>query len=116
MALSVFPDNLFDKNGQRIYEDDVMYDGENYYRIYWNSLHPNVEAVGGPNGYIHNLTQKDLSHFVRIGPFLRKSRIDDSRLTTLSKQKGASLQPSRALGKSVSQIIPSLQSKILFHA
>lgn len=66
--MTKFPDNLVDKNGKRIYEDDVIYDGEDYYRIYWNSLHPNVEAISG-RGYIHNLTQKDLSRFVRIGPF-----------------------------------------------
>lgn len=69
MAVSEFPTDLVDKNGQRIYEDDVIYDGEDYYRIYWNERFPQVEAIGGPGGYIHNLTQKDLSRFVRIGPF-----------------------------------------------
>lgn len=69
MAVSKFTDNLVDKNGQTIYEDDVIYDGKDYYRIYWNERFPQVEAIGGPGGYIHNLTQKDLSRFVRIGPF-----------------------------------------------
>ncbi|MDE5838189.1 MAG: hypothetical protein K2H39_03970 [Paramuribaculum sp.] len=68
MAVSKFPSDLVDKNGQRIYEDDVIYDGEDYYRIYWNPMFPQVEAVGG-GGYIHNITQKDLSRFERIGPF-----------------------------------------------
>lgn len=68
MVVSFFPSNLVDKNGQRIYEDDVIYDGEDYYRIYWNDRFPQVEAIGG-GGYIHNLTQKDLSRFERIGPF-----------------------------------------------
>ncbi len=66
--MGIFPKNLVDKDGNKIYEDDVIYDGEDYYRIYWNNLHPNVEAIGG-NGYLHDLTQKDLSRFVRIGPF-----------------------------------------------
>ncbi len=68
MVVSEFPDNLVDKNGQRIYEDDVIYDGEDYFRIYWNPRFPQVEAIGG-RGYIHDITQKDLSYFVRIGPF-----------------------------------------------
>ena len=66
--MNKFPNDLVDKNGDRIYEDDIIYNGEDYYRIYWNSLHPNVEAIGS-RGYIHDLTQKGLSHFVRIGPF-----------------------------------------------
>ena len=69
MTADIFPSDLVDKNGQRIYEDDVIYDEENYYRIYWNPRFSQVEAIGGPGGYIHNLTQKDLSRFVRIGPF-----------------------------------------------
>lgn len=69
MAISEFPGNLVDKNGQRIYEDDVIYDGVNYFRIYWNPRFPQVEAIGGPNGYVHDITQKDLSRFIRIGPF-----------------------------------------------
>ena len=68
MAFSEFPNNLVDKTGQRIYEDDVIYDGEDYYRIYWNERFPQVEAIGG-GGYLHNITQKDLSRFERIGPF-----------------------------------------------
>ena len=68
MAVTEFPDNLFDKNGQRIYEDDVIYDGSDYYRIYWNPKFSQVEAIGS-GGYIHDLTQTGLSHFVRIGPF-----------------------------------------------
>lgn len=68
MEVSEFPDSLVDKNGQRIYEDDVIYDGEDYFRIYWNPRFPQVEAIGC-RGYIHDITQKDRSHFVRIGPF-----------------------------------------------
>lgn len=63
-----FP-NLHDKNGQRINEDDVIYDGKDYYRIYWNELHPQVEAYSPTYGYIHDLNQKDMDSFERVGTF-----------------------------------------------
>lgn len=69
MAVSKFPSSLVDKNEQRIYEDDVIYDGKDYYRIYWNPRFPQVEAISPTNGYLHDLKQKDLSRFERIGPF-----------------------------------------------
>lgn len=64
-----FPQNLIDKNGVKINEDDVVYNGEHYFRIYWNEKQPQVEAISPTYGYLHDLTQKDLSHFERIGTF-----------------------------------------------
>ena len=65
---SKFP-RLHDKDGKTINEDDVIFDGEDYYRIYWNELHPQVEAFSPTYGYIHDLTQKDMESFERIGTF-----------------------------------------------
>lgn len=64
---SQFPTDLHDKNGEILHEDDVIYDGKNHYHIYWNELHPQVEGFSPICGYIHNLTQKELSLFVRVG-------------------------------------------------
>ena len=63
-----FPDGLVDKNGDAIAEDDVIYDGRDYYRIYWNSYLNEVEAVGDP-GYLQDTTPDNLSRFIRIGPY-----------------------------------------------
>ena len=65
--VSKFPDNLVDKYGKPIKEDDVIYDGKDYYTIYWNELHPQVEAFSPTYGYIHNLTNETLAKFERIG-------------------------------------------------
>ena len=35
-----FPNNLVDKQGLTIKEDDVIFDGKNYFRIYWNEKQP----------------------------------------------------------------------------
>lgn len=63
-----FP-KLHDRNGAPICEDDVIFDGNDYYRIYWNELHPQVEAFSTTYGYLHNLTQKDMKSFERVGTF-----------------------------------------------
>lgn len=64
---SKFPARLHDKNGEPLHEGDVIYDGNNHYHIYWNELHPQVEGFSPISGYIHDLTQKELSLFVRVG-------------------------------------------------
>lgn len=64
-----FPDNLVDVNGNSIKEDDVVFDGENYFRIYWNDRHPQVEAFSPTYGYIHIITQETASSFKRIGTY-----------------------------------------------
>lgn len=63
-----FP-QLHDKKGQPVNEEDVIYDGKDYYRIYWNELHPQVEAFSPTYGYLHDLTQKDMESFERVGTF-----------------------------------------------
>lgn len=30
------PQTLIDRNGAKINEDDVIYNGEHYFRVYWN--------------------------------------------------------------------------------
>jgi len=69
MKATNFPANLFDKHGTSINEDDVIFNGEHYFRIYWNKKQPQVEAISPTYGYLHNLSQKDLSTFERIGTF-----------------------------------------------
>lgn len=64
-----FPNNLVDKHGQLIKEDDVIFDGKNYFRIYWNEKQPQVEAISPTYGYLHNLSQDALKSFERIGTF-----------------------------------------------
>lgn len=64
-----FPEDLLDKGGERVYEDDVVWDGTHYFRIYWNEKQPQVEAISPTYGYLHNLTSKDVSQFKRIGTF-----------------------------------------------
>lgn len=70
MTKSKFPTTLLDRNGVQIHEDDVIYNGEHYFRIYWNEKQPQVEAISPTYGYLHNLTQEELSHFERIGSFI----------------------------------------------
>lgn len=64
-----FPTNLVDNKGVLINEDSVIYNGKDYYRIYWNSRQPQVEAISCTNGYLHNITQDDLNHFELIGTY-----------------------------------------------
>lgn len=69
MNKTKFPTTLLDKNGAHIHEDDVIYNGEHYFRIYWNEKQPQVEAISPTYGYLHELTPKDVSNFERIGTF-----------------------------------------------
>ena len=64
--------NFNDKNGNLIevgtteIDDDVLYNGEHYYRIYF-AEDGSVEMIG--YGYIHNVTQEILNEFIRIGKY-----------------------------------------------
>ncbi|MCS2891753.1 hypothetical protein NXY11_15665 [Parabacteroides faecis] len=65
-----FSESFKDKKGSQIFEDDVLFNGEHYFRIYWNERQSQIEAISPTYGYLHNLTQEDLSHFERIGTFM----------------------------------------------
>ena len=67
--MKAFPNNLVDKLGQNIQENDVIFDGKNYFRIYYNEKQPQVEAISPTYGYLHNLSQDKLNKFERIGTF-----------------------------------------------
>lgn len=67
-----FPNSLVDKSGNSINNDDVLFDGENHWRIYCTN-NGTVEMVG--RGYIHNVTQNELSQFIRIGSFSENSHL-----------------------------------------
>lgn len=70
-----FPTDLTDKNGEPIKEDDVIYNGKDYYRIYWNSTQPQVEAISSTNGYMHEINQSDLQSFERIGTYAENEHV-----------------------------------------
>lgn len=65
----LFPDNFIDKYGAKINEDDVIYDGKNYFRIYWNERQSQVEAISPTYGYLHNIKKDFLINFERVGSF-----------------------------------------------
>lgn len=69
MMNSKFPNDLIDKDGTSVKEDDVIFYGENYFRIYWNEKQPQVEAISPTYGYLHNLSQDEIKKFKRIGTF-----------------------------------------------
>lgn len=64
-----FPIDLTDKNGNIVNEDDVIFNGEHYFRIYWNAKQPQVEAISPTYGYLHELTKEDILQFERVGTF-----------------------------------------------
>lgn len=64
-----FPIDLTDKNGNIVNEDDVIFNGEHYFRIYWNTKQPQVEAISPTYGYLHELTKEDILQFERVGTF-----------------------------------------------
>lgn len=63
---------MTDKNGIPVtagtetVDDDVLFDGEHYYRLYV-APDGSFEMVG--YGYIHNVDQDTLSRFERIGKY-----------------------------------------------
>lgn len=72
MANTSFPNNLIDKYGRSVRENDVIFDGENYFRIYWNEKQPQVEAISPTYGYLHNLSQDE---FKKVVPTYRLTEI-----------------------------------------
>lgn len=64
--------NLTDKNGIEIFEDDILFDGTDYHRIYTSESRPTlgeIEMICCTLGYTHNIKQSDLISFERIGSF-----------------------------------------------
>lgn len=72
-----FPDNLFDKNGEKINEDDVIFDGEHFFRIYWDDENQRLEAISQTYGYLRNPDTEDYSKYERAGTFKEVERILD---------------------------------------
>lgn len=64
-----FPIDLTDKNGNIVNEDDVIFNGEHYFRIYWNTKQPQVEAISPTYGYLQINTKEDILQFERVGTF-----------------------------------------------
>lgn len=89
MADSNFPNNLIDKYERSVQEDDVIFDGENYFRIYWNPRQPQVEAISPTYGYLHNLSQDVLKKYERIGTFQECEHLmfGDENLQSTEKSK-----------------------------
>ncbi len=67
--ISEFPKDILDKNGTPIREDDVIYDGNDLYRVYWDSQHYEIEAFSPTCGYLEDTSKENLSKFERIGTF-----------------------------------------------
>jgi len=63
---------MIDKHGNQIevgndtIDDDVLFDGKHYWRIYV-AQDGSIEMVGF--GYLHNITQDALKDFERIGKY-----------------------------------------------
>ncbi len=64
-----FPTNLIDKAGKTIHEDDVIFDGENYFRVFWNDPTNEVAAFSTTYGYLEDTSKDNLSRLERIGTF-----------------------------------------------
>ena len=60
--------SLKDKNGNSLYENDIVYDGKTYNSIYIDKVRNEFTMIGS-NGYVHNVQPKDLKSFERIGDF-----------------------------------------------
>lgn len=69
MKENKFPTDLIDKDGKPIHEDDVIFDGENYFRVFWNDPTNEVAAFSTTYGYLEDTSQKNLSRLERIGTF-----------------------------------------------
>lgn len=69
MCENKFPQNLLDKNGKKINEDDVIFDGKHYFRIYWDNIHSSVEAISPTFGYLRDPNKENYSKYERIGTF-----------------------------------------------
>lgn len=71
MKENKFPTDLIDKDGKPIHEDDVIFDGENYFRVFWNDPTNEVAAFSPTydNGYLEDTSKENLAMFQRLGTF-----------------------------------------------
>lgn len=68
MSLDMFPFN--DKNGSPIDINDVLFDGEIYWRPGDNAPEPDIYyLISCEKGYLHELTQEVLSQYENIGAY-----------------------------------------------
>lgn len=65
---------LTDNIGLQLSNDDVIYDGKDYYRIYKNG-NDEFEMLSCTNGYKHNIQPKDLASFERIGTYAENEHL-----------------------------------------
>jgi hypothetical protein len=61
--------HLFDKNGIFIPNSSIIFDGKEYFCIYWDAGRKRVDAFAPTSGYIHDIQQAHLTHFELIGPY-----------------------------------------------
>lgn len=61
---------LADKNGLELNQDDILFNGNDYYRIYISKSIPSlgqVEMISCTKGYLHDIKQDDLKEFEYVG-------------------------------------------------
>lgn len=59
---------LLDKVGARLFEDDVVYYGDHYYRLYLRE-NGEIEMFACTFGYEHDITPDKAAQFKRVGTF-----------------------------------------------
>jgi hypothetical protein len=62
-------EQFFDKNGTLVKEDDVVFNGKDYYRMHYDYDKAHQYILSCTKGYIDNLTQGTFKDFVVIGSF-----------------------------------------------
>lgn len=66
--------NLIDKNGNRLFNDCLIYGpvknvrGIHYFNLGYNTNDNSLEMIACTYGYVHNVTQEDIQDCVLIGP------------------------------------------------
>jgi hypothetical protein len=61
------PLGVTDKMGEQIFDNDIVFDNEDYYQIYFNVSVQQIEAHCCTKGYLHNLSPDEIKKFKRIG-------------------------------------------------
>lgn len=74
---------LYDRNGNRINNDDVIYGYGHFFRIYWDGKHKCVEAISPTFGYLCNADTEDYTKYERIGTYSELGRMLEILYETL---------------------------------